>query len=615
MHYTLQKEAEYLDNSNIRKLGIVKFAEEVLPRFTPQKTPYFHFIFYYLALKLYLPLFRNKLERLLLLIAFRGSSKSTAMNCILILYLMIFNGRKYTLKVKNKKYECLIREAFIVIISETGPMAEDFVVRVRDELQVNEMINYLWPSKIQAAYDAVDKSWTKRAFKYNNCFLLGLGQGMQIRGRIKGASRVSFLIGDDIYSEINTVTDASRTKIRGWWNKAVKNSVDDVVGKIMLLGTIVHSDTVLVDCMHNDLWETYVIKLMPLKKFEYFIKKHMTVDYPAGICRLRYDDEKDKITRIGLQREYYDNIQRSRHWGLAWPERLDLYYIALMFKENFGDRTLAGMYQEYFHEVVFGEHKKFRKEFFQSAGQFRIFTVNDVNWIDWEKYDKPKAVTIQIGIDIGGSAIDADDTVITVAAMLANYRIVVVKQIIGNFSTRDITWDDSGYSDRIAKVITGEGIKSIGWQDELFRQALFYNADMVKIGYSGNEIERVYEVIRLFNENGNYIQVVGRLQSVHEGDKKQRIKRNLESPYQTMMMYHAANLGKLEYTLEYLDGIIRDDTADSLEVAVNGIRKPEDLDYEAVTAIPDYGKEEERLENFQANIVERIGYNPWKQRN
>ena len=205
-HFTEKKESEYLDNSRIRDLGIVKFAEEILPQFTPQKTPYFHKIFYYMALKLYLPVFRNKLERLLLLLSFRGSSKSTAMNCILILYLMIFNGRKYSLKVRNKKYECLIREAFIVIVSETGPMAEDFVVRVRDELQINEMINYLWPGKIQAAYDAVDKAWTKRAFKYNDCFLLGVGQGMQIRGRIKGASRVSFLIGDDIYSENNTIT-------------------------------------------------------------------------------------------------------------------------------------------------------------------------------------------------------------------------------------------------------------------------------------------------------------------------------------------------------------------------------------------------------------------------
>jgi len=527
---------------------------------------------------------------------------------------MIFNGKKYKLKIKNKQYDCLIREAFIVIISETGPMAEDFVVRVRDELQVNEMINYLWPGKIQKAWDAVDKSWTKRAFKYNDCFLLGLGQGMQIRGRIKGASRVSFLIGDDIYSEMNTITDTSRTKIRNWWNKAVKNSVDDVVGKIMLLGTIVHSDTVLVDVMKNELWDKYIIKLMPLKKFEEFVKKHMTVDYPAGICRMRYDSEKDKITRIGLQREYYDNIQRTGYWGLAWPERLDLYYIALMFKENFGDRTLAAMYQEYFHEVVFGEHKKFKKEFFQSAGQFRIFQVNDINWIDWHIYDKPQSVYIQIGIDIGGSAVDADETVITVAAMLSNYRIVIVKQIIGNFSTRDITWDNTGETDRFTKVIAGEGVKSIGWQDELFRQALFYNADMVKIGYSGNEKERVFEVANLFRENGNYTQILGRLQSVHEGDKKNRIKRNLESPYQTLMMYHAANLEKLEYTLEYLDGIKLDDTADSLEVAVNGIRRPEDLDYEAVTTIPNYDYDEELLDNFKDQIQRRVGYDPWEVR-
>jgi len=530
---------------------------------------------------------------------------------------MVFNGKQFKLKAKGQVKECTINESFMVIVSETGNMAEDFVVRVRDELAVNTWIRYFWPSQIEKAYDEVDKAWTRRAFKYNGTFLMGIGQGQQIRGRIKGAARVTFLIGDDIYSEKNTITPENRNKIRLWWNGATKNSVDDVRGKIMLLGTIVHEDTVLVDNYENELWEHYKIKVMPLKKFEQFIKEHLDVDYAGRKCKMKFDEVKDKLTRIKLQREYYDKVQRSKHWGLSWKERIDLYYLALMFKENFKARTIATMYQEYFHEMVYSGHKKFRKEYFQSAGQFRIFNRNGMNWIDWEHSNKPESIYIQIGVDIGGSATGADETVITVSGMLSNYRTIVIKQIIGNFSTRDITRENSSSDARIWRVITDEtDIRTIGWQDELFRTALFYNADMIKIGYSGNEKERLYEVGQLFRSNGNYTPIVGRLQSVNEGDKKNRIKRNLETPYQTMMVYHAAGLEQLEYQLEYIDKVRKDDSADSMEVSVNGIRPPEELDYDATTKINEFAELEyqdtARLAGFKKSITRVVGYDPWK---
>ena len=109
--------------------------------------------------------------------------------------------------------EAIIKEEFIVIVSETGDMAEDFVVRIRDEFTMNPNLLFYHKFKVQNAFDAIDGGWTKRAFKLNGVWVLGIGQGMQARGRIKGPDRITLLVADDIYSEKNTKTDNTRENI------------------------------------------------------------------------------------------------------------------------------------------------------------------------------------------------------------------------------------------------------------------------------------------------------------------------------------------------------------------------------------------------------------------
>ena len=64
-------------------------------------------------------------------------------------------------------------------------------------------------------------------------FVQGIGARQQIRGKVKGASRPTLVIADDIYSEETVITEESRAKIKRWWNNAVMNSIDNVKGKVV----------------------------------------------------------------------------------------------------------------------------------------------------------------------------------------------------------------------------------------------------------------------------------------------------------------------------------------------------------------------------------------------
>ena len=169
-----KKFKEWLDNSDPDNLGIIKWAKDILPEYLPQNTPEFHKELYQALLELFDPSLINRLERQLLITSYRGSAKSTVANMVFASYLVANNGRTMKIRINNEVVEVRILERFIVIISETGTMAEDFTVRIRDEFSTNPNIRYYYQLQIENAYDDITGKWTRAAFKMNGCFVLGL---------------------------------------------------------------------------------------------------------------------------------------------------------------------------------------------------------------------------------------------------------------------------------------------------------------------------------------------------------------------------------------------------------------------------------------------------------
>ena len=293
-HHKEEKYAEWLDNTNEDSLGIVKWCHELMPEFAFNESPWFHKILYLKLLALYNPAYRNKYERLVQFTSFRESAKSTAANTLFSSYVAANNNRKIKLKVNDKVVEYTIEENLIVIISATAGSAEDFTVRIRDAFTTNPRLRYYYTLEIRNALDSTTGQWTRSAFKINDCFIQGVGSGQQIRGKVKGASRPTLVIADDLYSERNVLTEESRRKTKTWWNNEVMNGVDNLKGKVLVLGTIVHDDTIMVELEHNPMWDTIKVEVMPVDNFHKFLKEHIKVDWDTSVCYLPFHDIEDK---------------------------------------------------------------------------------------------------------------------------------------------------------------------------------------------------------------------------------------------------------------------------------------------------------------------------------
>lgn len=590
-HYVEMRKKEWLDNSDENNLGIVKWALEILPEFAYNTIPDFHKRLYRELLLLYNPNLRNKYERLFEWISFRGSAKST-IQTILTAYVLAHNGERIKIRINDVVTEIPLEERTIVIISQTSGSAEEFVVRIRDAFTESERLRFYYRVSIQDAIDSITGQWTRRAFKLNNCFVIGIGSGQMIRGKVKGASRPTLVFADDIYSESNVITEETRTKIRQWWNNAVMNSIDDLKGKVIVLGTIVHEDTVLVDLERNPMWETIKVPIMgyvdeegkpDLTLFHKLIDDHMKVDWDLGVCFLPGDEIDDRSARMDFQRAYFDKVQKEFDWQLRWPERADLYLIATKFKEAVYNQMVAGFYQEYFHIVVPPMERRFRPEMMLTAPTYELKQAHGYSWIKVPEWygETWKMVNIKFGVDIAGTG--RDDAVISPIILLPDQRVIVCPQLVGKWSLRDDVPKAGPESLRRYKVVDQRSpyIERVGLVDETFRLALRYRPSTITVGVAGEEELVVQEMRRVFQENRLYtIYIQSRPQTSREGRKEQRILATLLPYYETRMVYHSQGLQKLAHQLEYLGRAKHDDCADALECAFFNASFPEDLNLE-----------------------------------
>jgi len=587
IHFVSEKEKMFLDNSNPESLGITKWLFFMYPEHFRDRFSKEHIEVYLMLLGLYDPRYTNKLHRLRELIAFRSWAKSKTIFGFISYILTHNNQMMKIISNDNKIQEVKILERLMVIFSETGGMSEDFVVNIRDEFSTNQMIKYFYPFAIEDAKESDTGQWTRKAFKFNGAFLLGLGAGQQARGKIKGAYRPTFICHDDIYSENNIITEDSRRKIKNWFYNAANNSVDDILGKIFLVGTIVHDDTVLVECENSSTWRTLKFYPMPIVKFKELIKKHFKVDLDRAKCLLPFEEVKEEFNRIAKQIEYFRKLEEDPSWEITWKERVGLYILASKYKEAVENSAIYGFYQEYFHVTIPTELRKFNPKYFQEIpGEWSITNEFGYNWFNCKGlYEYPQIINIEFGADLASGKREGDNVALTVAGMLSDGKKFVLDQRVGKFAMRDNMEIDSPSYQRFDKIIENKNmIEKIGWIDELFRLALEYNPRIIKIGQGGGlEPTVVNETRRVFNLNGNYTNIFPRVQGVSEGSKFERIENTLLPSYETMSVYHRKGLEELEYELEFLRKAKKDDRCDSLETSFWNIQRPQKISYTLFT--------------------------------
>lgn len=587
-HHAEHKKKQWLNNSDLDNLGIIRWAKEMLPEYCSEEFPEFHKLIYSQLLSLYNPEYRNKYERLYELESFRGSAKSTAANFIFTSYIIAHNGEYSDVKIGNRVVRVLLREEFICIVSETAENAIQFTSRIRDSFLTSTRLRYYYHFQIDEAIADITGQLTRAAFKINGTYVLALGAGQMIRGKVRGHARPTLIILDDIYSENNTITEERRERIKNWFYDAVLNSIDDLKGKCVVLGTIVHEDTILVEIERNDLWRTTKIVAMGhveedgtpnVDLFHEFADTHLDINWDMGTCHLPFDDERNQDERFRKQKKYFDSVQNQRDWELAWPDRVDLYYLALKYQMAVRNSSVNGFYQEYFHIPKAPQDRRFKKEYFQYIENYGLEYDSgyDINWLsigDGKEYP----CNIEFGVDLAGKG--ADSFAITIVGVIPDGRIYILLQKFGKWSIRDdIDGDTSGHMRRDKVCMDRSLVRRIGICDEIFRLSRKFRPSKIKVGVAAEEPIIVEEIDRIFRANGDYTTyIMERPQAGNEGRKEERISNTLLPAYETRMVYHNGPMDRLEYELQYLGKASHDDCADSTECAFYYLYTPGPLE-------------------------------------
>lgn len=161
----------------------------------------------------------------------RGNAKSSDASLILPIWCVLF-----------KKKE------FIILISDTASQAEEFLSNIRNEIETNERI-------LEDFGSLRGEIWKADSIITNNDVrILALGARKKIRGRRFKNRRPDLIICDDLENDENTNNPEQRKKNENWFFKAVSKAGDETTD-IIVVGTIIHYDSLLTKLLNNPLYQ------------------------------------------------------------------------------------------------------------------------------------------------------------------------------------------------------------------------------------------------------------------------------------------------------------------------------------------------------------------------
>lgn len=172
----------------------------------------------------------------------RGNAKSTIVTQIFVIWCLV-TGRK--------KYPVIIMDA----LDQALPMLE----AIKAELEFNPRLMMDFP---QATGQG--RVWQVGTIvTANDAKVQVFGSGKRMRGLRHGPHRPDLAIGDDLENDENVRSPEQRDKLESWLKKTVLSlgPADDSMD-VVIIGTILHYDSVLSRLLKNPLWKSRKFKAM-----------------------------------------------------------------------------------------------------------------------------------------------------------------------------------------------------------------------------------------------------------------------------------------------------------------------------------------------------------------
>lgn len=165
----------------------------------------------------------------------RGEAKSTIVSQLFVLW-MILTGRRF----------------FVPVVADVYEQAARLLNGIKTELTDNPRLRQDWP---EAAGEGPE--WKEHAIvTRHNARIQAFGSGQSMRGLRHGPHRPDLVICDDLENDQGVRSLEQRERLEAWLNRTVLflGPVDDSMD-VIVVGTILHYDSVLSRLLRNPFWE------------------------------------------------------------------------------------------------------------------------------------------------------------------------------------------------------------------------------------------------------------------------------------------------------------------------------------------------------------------------
>jgi predicted phage terminase large subunit-like protein len=203
------------------------------------------------------------------------------------------------------------REPYVLLVSDSGVQAESHIGNIFQELLENDQLVADYPHLALPDMEHYRKQRVKRAARdfitVGGLRFTGAGAGQSLRGLRHGNQRPSLILSDDLENDENVRTPEQRRKLRDWFLKSLSNLPGSEGGRIIVVGTILHHDSLLAwlltDPALEGVWERRKYKAYEEIKEDGKVVGHRIL-WPAVWDEGKLDAKRREIGSLAFASEF-----------------------------------------------------------------------------------------------------------------------------------------------------------------------------------------------------------------------------------------------------------------------------------------------------------------------
>lgn len=258
----------------------------------------------------------------------RGSAKSSLISFMWIMYVSMYGLSPFT-----------------ILISDSHKKAVSFLSRIKRELEGNRFLREVFDIRLGTPWSQDDIVFYLGWLNNLRVRIVARGTGQSLRGYVDDV-RPTLVVCDDIETDENCATEDKRSKIRDWFWTGVIPAIDPHIGRVIVVGTIIHQDSLLSRFLDNtpDNWI--------IKKYS-ILKEDGSPLWPERFSAEDIQRIKDEYIKQGMLHRFYQEYMNDVSGGelsafnvskIRWynPFELNNLYLRNYMAVDFGASIEAG---------------------------------------------------------------------------------------------------------------------------------------------------------------------------------------------------------------------------------------------------------------------------------